>query len=329
MLTPASGVPTVRRLTEPVLDDVVVPPRSDQLSLALWDRFRSGTAFARAGSEVVIGTKHLVPSTRRPTLLVVHDVLTITRAHENALAKRLLLPAQYRSSLTRASRLVAVSAATRTRLGALDPAWERKCDVVPNGMSRHLLEAVPDPIPSLADQPFALVVGDLSPRKNLGLLTRLWVGADPPALTLVVVGPDAGGDDRARAELSDLERAGRAVWIRDADDARLRWCYEQARVVLFPTHEEGFGLPLLEAMTFRAPVLASSDLALREVAAGAAGVVHLDAGDPAAWGRALTAAAGRTRAPLAPRVPEGAITWDEHTDRLLAVARELARGARV
>ena len=82
-------------------------------------------------------------------------------------------------------------------------------------------------------------------------------------------------------------------------------------------------------MSFHAPVLASSDLALREVANGAVAVLHLDAHDPTGWRRALAAAADRPRAPLAPALPVGALTWDEHTDRLLSIARDLARGSRV
>ena len=112
--------------------------------------------------------------------------------------KRLLLPRQYRSSLNDATGLVAVSAATRTRLGELDPAWSAKCSVIPNGMSPHLLDATPVAPATLADddRPFALVVGDLSPRKNLGLLTGIWSHSPPPDLRLVVVGPDSGGDTR-------------------------------------------------------------------------------------------------------------------------------------
>ncbi len=302
-------------------------PRSDQVSLALWDRYCAGAAFTRAGSEVIIGCKHLVPRTRRPTLLVVHDVLTLTRAHENALAKRILLPTQYRRSLTDASALVAVSRATRDRLGAIDRSWAAKCTVIPNGMSEHLVDAHRAAPPGLGDRRFALVVGDLSPRKNLALVTQLWL-ADPPAdLTLVVIGPDSGTDAPVRSELSELERCGRAVWIRGAGDDVLRWCYEQAAVVLFPTFEEGFGLPLLEAMTFHAPVVASTDAALLEVAAGAPDVTHVAPTDTGAWRAAIEhTVATRRREPAPPAIPPGAISWSEHTDRLVTRARELARG---
>jgi glycosyltransferase involved in cell wall biosynthesis len=322
VLAPAAGTARVRELCEPVLDGLVVPPRSDQLSLAVWERARAGAAFEHAGVDVIVGTKHLVPRTRRPTVLVVHDVLTVTRAHENALPKRLLLPRAFRSSLTAADRLVAVSHATRSRLTELDPTLAAKCTVIPNGMSRRLLEAPPRRPVGVPDA-FALVVGDLSPRKNLSLLTTIWSEPSPPAVPLVLVGPDPGGPNPVREALLTRERAGRLVWIRGADDAELRWCYEHARVVLFPTFEEGFGLPVLEAMSFGAPVVASTDPALREVAAGHAGVTHLDPTDAGAWRRVVDGMVGTTRAPAEPAIPDRAITWAEHTERLLAVARRL------
>jgi glycosyltransferase involved in cell wall biosynthesis len=320
---PARGLAAVDALVGARLVATIEAPRDDQIGLALWDRHRAGRAFAAAGTRVVIGCKHLVPRTTVPTVLVVHDVLTITRAHENSLAKRLLLPGQYRRSLGDATRLVAVSVATRTRLAALDATWAAKCDVVPNGMSADLTSVEAVEPPGIDGRDFALVVGDLSPRKNLGALTALW--EDPPAgLLLVVVGPDDGGDAPVRRVLTELERTGHVVWIRGAADPTLRWCYEHARVVLFPTREEGFGLPLLEAMTFHAPVVASDELALREVAAGAPTVSLVDPDDGGGWRRAIETRAAADRPAGPPALPPGAITWDEHTDRLLGIARRVA-----
>ena len=93
---------------------------------AIWERYASGRQFERAGAQLVHGTKHLVPRVRLPTVLTVHDVMTITRADESGRAKRLLLPRQYRASIKQADRLIAASAATRDRLAALDPTWDAK-----------------------------------------------------------------------------------------------------------------------------------------------------------------------------------------------------------
>ena len=124
--------------------------------------------------------------------------------------------------------------------------------------------------------------------------------------------------------LLELQARGRARWLRGARDGMLRWCYEHARVVLFPSLEEGFGFPLLEALTFHAPVLASNDPALVEAATGLAGVTHLDATDADAWFRAITHAATVPRPPWAdPRLPPGSWSWDENAATLVALYRTL------
>ena len=83
-------------------------------------------------------------------------------------------------------------------------------------MSAHLIDAGPERPAALDDRDFALVVGDLSPRKNLALLMRLWETTMPGDLTLVVVGPDHGTDTPVRRDLLQLEAAmrvdRRTVW---------------------------------------------------------------------------------------------------------------------
>ena len=99
----------VRELAGARLDATIPIPASSQLGIAAWERYRSGSKFAAAGAQIVHGTKHLVPRTKVPTVLTVHDLMTITRAHESSGPKRLILPRQYRTSLDQATGLVAAS----------------------------------------------------------------------------------------------------------------------------------------------------------------------------------------------------------------------------
>lgn len=323
---PAAAAALVQRLAGgKLLAQLIVPDRG-QLPTAAWERYASGREFRRAGAQVVHGTKHLVPRVALPTVLTVHDVMTITRAHESALPKRLLLPRQYRASLRQADRLVAASAATRDRLRELEPSWDAKTVVAPNGLSRHLLDAPPEPVADLADTRFALVVGDLAPRKNVDLLLNLWgrVARETPDLRLVVLGSPGPHSAETTRRLLDLQARGQARWLQGARDGMLRWCYEHATVVLFPTLEEGFGFPLLEALTFHAPVLASTDPALVEAATGLDGVTHLDATDADAWLQAITRAAAAPRRPwVDPRLPPGSWSWDDNATTLVALYRTL------
>jgi glycosyltransferase involved in cell wall biosynthesis len=315
---PTSRAEIVRALVPDTLDGFIAVPDRGQFPVALWERYVSGRAFEHAEVALVHGTKHLVPRTRLPTVLTVHDVMTLTRARESSWAKRLFLPHQYRASIEQATSLIAASAATRLRLRDLDPRWDAKAVIARNGLSRHLLEAGSEPVSGL-DPRFALVVGDLAPRKNVGLLLSIWdrVAAES-GLELVVLGNPGPHSAELARRLVALEARGHARWLRGASDATLRWCYEHATVVLFPTLEEGFGFPVLEAATFHAPVLASTDLAIVEVAAGLANVAHIDATDPDAWLRAIVEAARVPRGPVTPpEPPAGAATWDENAAQVV------------
>ena len=327
---PADAAEAVARLAGSTLEDHIAIPGSSQLAISLWERHRAGAVFKRGGAEVVHGTKHLVPRGRIPSVLTVHDLMTITRADENSLPKRLLLPREFRASLRQATRLAAVSQATAAGIAAIDAGWSAKTVVVRNGLSRGLIDATPDALPDIGggsdeDRRFALVVGDLSPRKNVRMLLDLWpsVAAADPDLLLLVVGHDGPHSEGTRSQLAELESLGIARWVQGASDEQLRWCYERATVVLFPTLEEGFGLPLIEALAFHAPVIASTDPALVEVGAGAPGVRHLDAADRDAWRAAVLSAAAVPRAaPTAPSL-EGYATWDDHAEGMVALYREV------
>jgi glycosyltransferase involved in cell wall biosynthesis len=284
VVAPAESLEHLDALGLADVETVVVGSRG-QIGHGLWERYVLGRHLD--GVDVVHGTKHLLPRCRRPTVLTVHDLLVITSPDEFNLPKRLLLPRQYRRALDEATVLLAVSSATKRRLAALDPALGAKTTVVPNGVTVDLVESEPQPLPAIDGRPFALVVGDLSPRKNLSLLLDLWSDpAGPPAgLTLVVVGPAGWRASEVKRRLEDLERRGRVIWAREVDDAQLRACYEQARVVLAPALEEGFGLPVAEALTLGARVIASRDEALVEVGQGRP--VHVDARDAPGWREAI------------------------------------------
>ncbi len=97
--------------------------------------------------------------------------------------------------------------------------------------------------------------------------------------------------------------------------------------MLFPTLEEGFGFPLLEARTFGAPVIASTDPALVEVSAGSDAVTHVDASDRVAWLRRDHAAADVPRRAATRRRSHRRTrsTWDENAAMVVALYRTLIR----
>jgi glycosyltransferase involved in cell wall biosynthesis len=225
-------------------------------------------------------------------VLTVHDMLPLDRPLDFPLGKRRLLPGPYLASVRDADVLLCVSRATEDRLCSYVPAARRRTAVVPLATSASLRNASPVPVARLAGVAFGLVVADPSPRKNLALLARSWarVCARRPEAVLAVAGPPGWGRHRGHPgddPLGALSAGGRVLRLGFLSDGELRWCYEQARVVLCPSLLEGFGLPALEATELAARVLTSDDPALVE--ASGSGARHLPSDRPDVWADAILA----------------------------------------
>lgn len=112
---------------------------------------------------------------------------------------------------------------------------------------------------------YLLFVGTLEPRKNLRRLTQAleMCGADVP---LIVAGAQGWGED-----VSDCDP--RVQFIGFVSDTDLPALYSGAAAFCYPSEREGFGMPVLEAMSYGVPVVTSRGTSTEEVAGGAAVLV--------------------------------------------------------
>jgi len=129
------------------------------------------------------------------------------------------------------------------------------------------------PPPDWAPPHYALFVGTLEPRKNLETLLAAWRTLrrhrrDVP--TLVLCGRSGWKDETLRRALDEGAREGWILQPGYVSNRELAALYRGATLLAFPSHYEGFGLPVLEALAAGAPVVASDLPVLREVAGDAA-----------------------------------------------------------
>lgn len=119
---------------------------------------------------------------------------------------------------------------------------------------------------------YFLFVGAIEPKKNLGRLVEAFLssGVDAP---LVIAGPSGWGAEDELRLAAAAQNDGRIRRIDYLPAGQLRSLIRGARVFVFPSLYEGFGLPPLEAMAMGVPVLASNAGALPELAADAAELV--------------------------------------------------------
>jgi glycosyltransferase involved in cell wall biosynthesis len=124
---------------------------------------------------------------------------------------------------------------------------------------------------------FMLTVGTLDPRRGLTPLITGLGQPGAPDLPLLVLGPDTWGELSLAAVADEAGLPeGRVRALGHLADAELAVVLSRASIFIYPSLHEGFGLPLVEAFTFGAPVVHSDDPALVEVAGGAGLAVERD-----------------------------------------------------
>ncbi len=138
------------------------------------------------------------------------------------------------------------------------------------------------PMRKASTEPYLLYVGTLEPRKNIPFLVEAWKQIyDEFGVKLKLVG-------RRRDDCPPIPQHPGLEFAGEVEDAALPGLYSGAIAVVYPSHYEGFGLPVLEAMACGAPVIASTDAALTELTNGAA--IHCDASSPNQWAEAMRTA---------------------------------------
>jgi len=227
---------------------------------------RLGWPRSGSNADVVWAPAMAVPPHTGPTVVTVHDVDFLE--HPERLSRRgaSFFPRAWQAALERADVMAVPSAVVghAVQKHGADP---DKIEVVPWGVDAA--PADPSRIEAMRDRldlavPFVLWVGTVEPRKNLGGLVAAMAAIDA---SLVVVGPDGWGVDLDNV-LAPL--GNRAIRLGRLDRADLDAVYALATVFAFPSFDEGFGLPVLEAMAQGTAVVTSLNTSTEEVARGAA-----------------------------------------------------------
>lgn len=210
------------------------------------------------------------PGRSRPYRAMTRHILTgMTRA------ARVVFDTSAVRDAALAHGLVAPERARVAHLG-VHPAYTARADRAADEAAARLLGQVD------AAAPEVLHVGGTFLRKRIDLVLRVFAEVRrrvPEARLVRVGGPFTPGQAALAAELG-LD--GAVTVLPFVDRATLAAVYRRAALVIIPSEEEGFGLPVLEAMTCGTPVVASDLAVLREVGGGAATFVEFGAVEE--WG---------------------------------------------
>jgi glycosyltransferase involved in cell wall biosynthesis len=202
-------------------------------------------------------------------LAIVHDLIPAKNPEYYSRSEQEKFSQDISTIINHAKGIVAVSETTRTDLVKHVSLMKRECPpMVTAPLASGLRPVLTQE--KLINEPYFLVIGTIDPRKNHLLLLQIWrnlvdkLGVKTPKL--VIIGKRSKKCWGSLDMLDRCEQLKGVVIESQSPDQELINYLLHARALLFPTFSEGYGLPLIEALSFSTPVIASNLPVFREIA---------------------------------------------------------------
>lgn len=241
------------------------------LGRVFWQQFQMSSLLKRIDADVLHAFAYTAPlDCPIPYVLNVHDIIALERPELcstlNAWHMKLLLP----GSARKANNIIVSTKHVADRVAAVLGIPMRKIFVAPLGVNYKrfsYLERWPDSLPH--EKSYILFVSNIEPKKGLDTLLDAYATcARDIGAALVVVGRPAWKCGKLISRMKNWRGPGRVIWLNYVPDKDLPALYQHAELFIMPSLEEGFGMPVLEAMASGVPVLHSDHPALIEAGGG-------------------------------------------------------------
>ncbi|HEX9501548.1 MAG TPA: glycosyltransferase family 1 protein [Thermoanaerobaculia bacterium] len=211
-----------------------------------------------ADANVLWGPHGTIPiALRIPSVVTLHDFTSLTMPGSHLFKTIASFNLFISESLERAERVAAVSKTIANEAIRWFGVPREIIEIIPNGVDEFFH-------PAGARGEYILFVGTLEPRKGVDDLIAAWHSIPMPRPPLILCGERGWGVHVP----AGIEVTG---WV---DRERLRELYRGARIFVYPSRYEGFGIPPLEAMACGAPVIATRTGAIPDYAEGAAVLIN-------------------------------------------------------
>ena len=293
----------------------------------VWEQSGAPKLARRVKAELWHGPHYTLPLRLDiPSVVTMHDLTFFEHPEWHERSKVLFFRRMIRASTARAASIIAVSAHTARRLDAV-LAPSTPTFVAPHGVDhqRFVPEGVDDRERLAASgivAPYLAFAATIEPRKDVPNLIRAFasIADELPDLTLVIAGRDGWGTRPVRDAAAVSGHTTRIMRVGWMDGATLPAFFRGAEAVAYPSLEEGFGLPALEALACGAALVTTTGSAMEEVVDNAALLVP--PGDARALGASLLQVCtdSKLRDRLRALGPERAhqFTWEASADQHLA-----------
>ncbi len=319
-------------------------PENFTFQILNWSRFwtQGGLAIQtfKDNLDVLFVPSHTLPILRRPglkTVMTVHDLGSQYLPSMHQLKQRLYLDFITKFQLKSATKLIAVSKATKQDLINKINISVNNIEVIYEGVNSQLFRPIKTDVLvnslnkyDLKQGKYFLFVGTVQPRKNLEKLIRAFakvVTLDSGDLRLIMVGSKGWMSDEIYSLPKKLGLGEKMKLLGHVPDQDLPALYSGAIALVFPSLFEGFGLPILEAFSCGCPVLTSNVSSMPEVAGDAALLVDPERIDEIADGMIRLGSDAKFRETLIKKGFSriGQFSWEKCAGETLELFRKLSK----
>lgn len=226
-----------------------------------------------------------------PSVVTMHDVIFRRYPEYYKWIDRKIYDYKFARACENATRIIAITECTKRDIMQFYGADENKIDVVYQGCDARFAEPIAEAtLASVRAQyhlpeQFLLYVGTVETRKNVLLAVRALEQMREEALPLVIVGRETPYAAEVRNFVAKAGMSDRVLFVGHVSLEHLPALYRMARVFVYPSRFEGFGIPILEAITCGTPVVAATGSCLEE--AGGDCALYVDPDDVSAMMQAL------------------------------------------
>ena len=262
-------------ITSTIVEDIVKGHENFQFKEIKWPRLwtQGGLAIQtfKDNLDVLFVPAHTLPIIRRPglkTVVTVHDLGSQYLPQMHQLKQRAYLGLMQKFQLKTASRIIAVSNATKQDLIEKISIKKEKVEVVYEGYNKEIYRNRLK-YSDIEEKKYFIFVGTIQPRKNLERIIIAF-SRQSSVFNLVIAGSKGWLSDDIYKLPKKLGIENRVKFLGYVPDEQLPALYSGAEALLFPSLFEGFGLPILEAQACGCPVITSNLSSMPEVAGDAA-----------------------------------------------------------
>lgn len=265
---------------------------------ALWRSWGIAADLQRNGINLFHGLSNELPLSIGKagcrSVVTIHDLIFLRHPEYYKPIDRAIYNFKFRKACLLADRIIAVSEFTKRDIVKYYGIAESKIDVVYQGCDPAFAAPVPDGRLgevrrqyNLPDR-FVLYVGSIEQRKNLMLVAKAFMADSrlkDSGLKVVAVGRHTPYTDEIRHTLSQAGLADSFVFLHSVPFADLPPLYRLATAFVYPSRIEGFGIPMLEAISSGVPAIGCTGSCLEE--AGGPGCIYVDPDDAGAMADAI------------------------------------------